>query len=240
MSEPDREAIYLQLRSLMEEMPALHMAPTPDMYRWLGRVAPLIELTCGQVLAIQFRAAMQDLGKFRSQSPETLLAIVYEALGRAEFLAPAAYRGSFIAAGHTLNALAAVANALSTAERDVLIVDPYADMKLLTDYAPTAPEKISMRILTSDKYIQSLKPAAERWAQQHGMDRPLEVRLAPAERLHDRLIIIDGKDVWELHQSFKDLAARSHTSLSKMMFPEISKEKIAAYEDLWAAATSLA
>jgi hypothetical protein len=78
-------------------MPDLRRAVTPDMYRWLGQVAHLIELTCGQTVAIQFRVAMQDVGKFQSTSSETLLAIVFEALGRAEYLAPASYSGSYIA-----------------------------------------------------------------------------------------------------------------------------------------------
>jgi hypothetical protein len=43
MSEPDREAIYLKLRSLIEEMPNLRMAVTEDTYRWLGRIALLID-----------------------------------------------------------------------------------------------------------------------------------------------------------------------------------------------------
>jgi hypothetical protein len=75
----------------------------------------------------------------------------------------------------------------------------------------------------------ALKPAAEHWRQQFGALRPLEVRLAPAKALHDRLIQVDGSTVWVLGQSFNGLATRAHTSLVRMDDPESAALKIAAY-----------
>ena len=71
-----------------------------------------------------------------------------QALAKAELHAPAELQGAFIAAGHSFDAFAAVAKALGTATGDVFIIDPYADAKLLTDYAPLAPETVSVRVLT--------------------------------------------------------------------------------------------
>jgi hypothetical protein len=121
------------------------------------------------------------------------------------------------------------------------MVDPYADAKALTDYAVLAHENVTIRLLsdTATCYQASLKPAAQHWRQQHGALRPLEVRLAPAKALHDRLIQVDGSTVWALGQSFKDLAARSHTSLVRMMDAEATALKIAAYESLWQDSTEL-
>ena len=56
-----------------------------------------------------------------------------------------------------------------------------------------APDAVAVRVLTDQAtYKNTLRPAAERWTQQFGPVRPLEVRLATAKTLHDRLILVDG------------------------------------------------
>jgi hypothetical protein len=72
--------------------------------------------------------------------------IMHRALARAELRAPVASQGAFIAAGNSFEAFAAVGKVLSAVTTDVLIVDPYADEKLLTDYAMQAPEGIGVRV----------------------------------------------------------------------------------------------
>ena len=160
---------------------------------------------------VAFRVASQKLqGVTRDMNAGTILAIAHQALARAGLHAPAELQGTFIAAGHSLDAFAAVGKALGMATTDVFIVDPYADAKLLTDYAVQAPDNVSVRVLAGPTYRTSLKPAAERWPQQ--MKQPLDVRLGAPRSLHDRLILIDGKTAFVLGQSFKDLATRAHTS----------------------------
>jgi hypothetical protein len=186
---------------------------------------------------VTFRVVSQNLqGVLRDTNAGTILAIAHQALARAELHAPAELQGAFIAAGHSFDAFAAVGMALGTATADVFIIDPYAEAKLLTDYALLAPETVSVRVLTEATYSKSLKPAAEHWRQQ--MKQPLEVRLGAPRTLHDRLILIDGKTAFVLGQSFKDLATRAHTSLVRMP-PDAGKLKIEAYERMWSSATAL-
>ena len=166
----------------------------------------------------------------------TIIAIAHQALARAELYAAAELQGAFIAAGHAFDAFAAVSKALGTATADVFIVDPYADAKVLTDYAVLAPDNVSVRILAEATYSNALKPAAQHWA--HQMKQPLAVRLGAPRSLHDRLILIDSKAAFVLGQSFKDLAARAHTSLVRMP-PDAGKLKIDAYELMWSSATPL-
>jgi hypothetical protein len=90
----------------------------------------------------------------------------------------------------------------------------------------------------SNKHKKTLKPAAEKWVKQFGQARSLEVRLAAANTLHDRLIVTDGTSVWTLGQSFNALAERSHTSLAKMD-PQSGTLNNAAYEAAWKAATPI-
>jgi hypothetical protein len=240
MPLPTPEALYLQLGSLVAEMPDLAHGPiTPEMNRWLGRAALLVQLArCDTGSVVALRVASQNLnGSLRQGNAQTIAVIVNQALAKAELLAPAASQGSFIAAGNTFDAFAMVGKALSEAKADVLMVDPYADATALTDYAMLAPETVSVRLLARADRKSLLKPAADRWVQQF-KDRPLTVRLAPAKTLHDRLILVDGKTAWVLGQSFNKLAERAHTSLVRMP-PEAASEKIEAYEAMWASAEPL-
>lgn len=75
-----------------------------------------------------------------------------------------------------------------------MLVDPYADDTLVSDFVALAPEGIPVYVLADAGAARpSLKPGAQRWTTQWGAKRPFEVRLAPAKSLHDRLIITDGR-----------------------------------------------
>jgi hypothetical protein len=78
----------------------------------------------------------------------------------------------------------------------------------------------------------------QRWAAQHGPKRPIEARATAPRLLHDRLIVVDDAKVWNVSQSFKDLAARSPASIT-VAPAEVASLKISAYADMWAAATPL-
>ncbi len=233
------EAVYMRLGGLIAETPDLKAEPTTGTHRWTAQVLALMEaanLVDATTLAF-FKVASQHLhGTQRAMNASTILSIAHQALAKAELAAPAELQGAFIAAGHFFDAFAAVSTALGTATTDVLIVDKYADARLLTHYAVLAPDSVSVRVLAGPMYSQSLKPAAEHWAKQ--MKQALEVRLAPPATLHDRAILIDGKTAFSLGQSFKDLVARSDTTLVRLP-SDAGSEKIEAYELLWSSATPL-
>lgn len=127
---------------------------------------------------------------------------------------------------------------LRTAKTDVLIIDAFADERLVSEYALLAPDSVAVRILSdAADYKPTLKPAADRWIKQWPA-RPLAVRLAPKKALHDRMIVIDGVVVWGLGQSFNRLAERAHTSLTKMD-AETAGRKISVYSAMWDSAAPL-
>jgi hypothetical protein len=137
------EVLYLQLGSLVAQMPDLANGPiTPEVNQWLGRAAALIAETSDQATAITFQNCAQFLAVNRAYNAQAIMAIIYSALAKAELKAPAAVQGTFIPAGHAFDAFAAVGKVLGTAKTDVLMVDPYADEKVLTDYALLAPEQV--------------------------------------------------------------------------------------------------
>jgi hypothetical protein len=160
-------------------------------------------------------------------------------LARAELAAPAETQGAFITVGEQFSAISAVSKILGNARDDVLIVDAYADATILTDFAVLAPETATIRVLGDEHSVKpSLRPAATRWAAQYKAVRPLDVRLAPARALHDRLIVTDGGSVWIFTQSLKDFAGRAPASIVKVPV-DIAAMKVAAYDAIWQDATPL-
>jgi hypothetical protein len=232
------EALYIQLGELITEMPGFQEYPlSGETHRWVGRAFALLEQTGVTMDAGAFKVAAEKASgpdiRRRDEGVETIKIILYRALGRVELRAPATLQGTFVPVGSPYDALMKVGQVLSAAAADVLIIDPYADEKLLNSYALLAPEKIALRVLSDQKgHKQSLKPVAEAWIEQYGALRPLEVRLASPGVLHDRLIIIDRRLAFDLGQSFNALAKRSPTSLIRSD-PETASLKIAAYEQLW-------
>jgi integrase len=154
-------------------------------------------------------------------------------------LTPVAGEGHFIGAGDVLDAYTAMGKVLGTAKVDVLIVDPYMDEKAVTDFAPLVSQGVTIRLLADAQGGKpTLGPAAKRWATQYGSAHPLEVRVAAARSLHDRLIVIDEQEAWILTQSLKDFAARSPASIVRVD-RQIAEMKIAAYEALWLGAQAV-
>ena len=236
------EQLYLQLGSSVAEMPDLASGPiTPEMNLWLGRAAALVEATGDTFGKIALTNAAQSLAiaPARGHNSQTIAAVVYQAFAKAELAAPAALQGTFIIAGHTFDAYAAVSKVLGTATTDLLMIDPYADAKIL-QYAVSAPEQVSVRILADQahRYWRSLRPAAE-----HGPKSSAQLALCRAaaapKTLHDRSILVDRATAWAVGQSFKDLAARSHMTLVRQQDPEATALSVAAFETMWNAATPL-
>jgi hypothetical protein len=147
---------------------------------------------------------------------------------------------AFIPAGGVFDGYQAVSKVAVSAKKHVLFIDPYGDDQLISDFVPLAPEGLPVFILSDEQYAKpGLKPAAERWVAQWQTKRPLEVRLAPARSLHDRLLVTDSTVAWVVGQSFKDLAKRAHSSLVRMD-QESGTLKINAHIEIWKAATKLA
>lgn len=238
----DPAALYQQLGELVATIPDLdHAWNTPEARRWLGRASALVEASGqGSAEVAIFNVASNGLGSVNHvMNVQTIAATVYRALARAELAAPPSVQGAFVPVGEPFTAMAAVAKVLEQATAWALMIDPYADANLLTEFATLAREGVQLMVL-ADKadHKPALKPAAAKWVQQYGQKRPLQIRLAPSKTLHDRLIIVDGREAWSVGQSFNALGKRSHTSLTRAD-AETTKLKIQAYGLMWTAAEKM-
>lgn len=231
-----RQQQYQELGALIATTPILDDENlTAEKLTWLGRVSVLVDALSGPADSVSFNVASDNLyGIRRRQNAQQILAILHRAFARAEALAPAGVRGAFIPAGAQFTAYQVIGRVLEQATRDVLVVDPYLNDVAVREFVPLAPPGTAIRLLGSDRerVIDTLRAAHERWQQQYGHDRPLEVRIAARRDVHDRLIVIDGRSVYSLTQSLKDFAARANATAMEEM-QEIAGPKIEAYEEIW-------
>jgi hypothetical protein len=236
------EILYLQLGQLVADMPDFgDTGPIGDeVNSWLGRATALLDQCEDASDRMTFRLAAQGLsGLGHKRQVQTIKAIVYAALARSEIAAPAGTQGRFIPAGGEFDAFAAFGKVVQAANREILIVDPYSDEILLSDFAIQVKEGVNVKILTDHEYYKpTLKPAMERWNNQYGSIRPIEIRKTSRKKLHDRLIFVDQTVVWNLGQSLNMIAKRAPTSILKLDH-ETAKLKISAYEQMWSEATDI-
>jgi hypothetical protein len=240
----DPTSLYVRLGAAIATMPELGYNPAPDVMRWLGQAYALVEALGDAGDVVLFKRAMDSLStevytdKIQA-SARTVVSILHRSLARAEIQAPAAAQGAFIPAGNAFDALVAVGNVLSQAKNTLLIVDPYADEKLLTDFVPSAAEGVQINVLSDEKSVKpSFAPAVKRWQSQYQSIRPLTARISPPRLLHDRLIIVDGSSVWIATQSFNAIASRSPASIVRVDGDAVQL-KIDAYGTIWAAANPI-
>lgn len=249
MSNTERagdEALYHRLVCLREEMPWDDLR-RPACTRWLGRAIAVVEesgctaelVTLRTEIAGLFRPSLYAGVPLLDTTPHAIAVAIDTVIAKVELRLPVQAQGAFIPTGGVHDAFQAIATAVRPAKSDVLFVDPYADEKIIGEFATLVPEHVQVRVLADASRPQpSLKPAAERWIAQHPT-RPLQVRRAAARALHDRLIVVDEKIAWAVGQSFKDLVNRSPSSLLRVD-PETAALKVSAYKAIWDASTPVA
>lgn len=241
LSAAEAEKLYLMVGQLIREMPTIPNGPlTHDQQKWLGQASATVDAAGDLLDTTRLEVAIQSLqGALHASSVQTIAIVLHKTLARLEMQIPVSARGGFIPAGNAFDALAALAKVLGSAKTDALIVDPYMDEKTLIEFAPSANETVAIRLLADTANVKgSLKPAAAKWSAQYGSKRPLDARLAPSRSLHDRLIIIDATTAYTLTQSLNAFATRAPASVVRVD-PETGRLKIAAYADIWNAATPL-
>lgn len=208
------EALYLQLGRLIADMPNFG-GPGPvsnETNAWLGRAAALVDQHGDVADNVSFKVAAQNLsGLLHEGNVQTIKSIVHAALSRAELAAPLSVQGTFIQAGGTFDAFVAFGKAVESATKDVMIVDPYADAKALTDFAVQTPEGVAVRVLADAEYrkgtldrelassARCLAPFGGPADAQEGAARPFDLRRQQA-----------GVDPWPVSERDRGPCADQH------------------------------
>jgi hypothetical protein len=228
------EELYRRIGRLLENVPDLSRVgdlPT-DLMQWFARANALVEASGDSTAEMRMRMEINDLlGPRAFEASKKALMILYNVFANVELRAPASAQGAFIPAGNAFDAFAAITKILSSAKRDILIVDPYMDETILTEFSGAVGSGVTLRLLSHKASAkQTFAPATRHWIQQN-FGSPLQSRLAPTRALHDRAMFIDHKIAWTLTQSIKDFAKRSPAEIVRA--DDIAPLKIAAYDDIW-------
>lgn len=240
------QALYHQIGRLLADQPDLVAfdekwnLPTATI-TWLAQATALVKATGDLSLTVRIDNAVKQLvGTFQTDNhARDIVLILNQVLATLELQLPAGARGAFVTPGASLDAYAALSKIIAAASRSVLIVDPYMDVTAVTEVAELAPSGVGVQLLSDAGSVKAtLKPAADRWVQQYGAGRPLEVRATAPRALHDRLIITDATVVWILTQSLKDFAKRSPATIQRAD-PDLALMKTEAFKAIWDAATPL-
>jgi len=233
--------LYFRLGQLLAEMPDLATEPTTlEAASWLERAFEALEASGSLADVFQLRVAAENLsGGIRARHAETIAEILRRALVKVEPEVPLEVQGTFIIAKTAADAFVAVQRILATTENNVMLVDPQADARALTDIAVLVPDRIVVRVLADqDAHNGSLRSATQRWMRQFGKARPLYVRLAASGTLVDTLILVDGTTAWALRQPLSKIGRSSYTSLVRMP-PDTTSAMMNTYAARWRAAWAI-
>lgn len=234
----DSQELYVRIGRLIAEAPDLRR-PSPEHHAWVSKVVAVIEATGD----LRDSKDVRDAAEYFDVHPEIYYKsfgpLLQRALARAELAAPASATGAFIAAGSPMDAMTAVGKVFKAATTKLLVVDPYMDETILTDFAVMVGQGVELQLLSDAATAKpSLVPSVRRWSAQYGASRPVQARQTAPRMLHDRIIIADDSKVWDVTQSFKDFAARSPASIVAVP-SDLANLKVAAYANIWTAATIL-
>ncbi|HEX7820496.1 MAG TPA: hypothetical protein VF463_07735 [Sphingobium sp.] len=229
------EERYAHLKEIARTFPDFGSLATtplhnPAIAEWLGRLHTLVADGGGAAEAAILMVAGDGLcSALHDRNVVKITNTLHRALARAEQATPLQARGAFLAPGNAHDALTAISSIIEIAERRVVMIDPYMNDKVLSHFALFASEGVEIALLAAvGRAKPTLLPAARAWRTQYGATRPVDYRLAPAGQLHDRLIIVDDSTVWDVSQSFADLAARSPATLAKSA-NDLAAMKVEAY-----------
>jgi hypothetical protein len=240
-AKSNARTLYFELGRLIAEMPELASGPiTPEVQRWLASANSIAKSSGSLTEPLQLTVASENLdGPSRARNAETITNILHRMFIQAEANAPREIRGSVLLIGGSLDAHRAIRRLLATASSDAFLIEPDAAGKILADFAILAPERTTVRLLADEaEYRPSLIGGVQRWQQRFGNSRNLMVRVASANTLYERLILLDAERAWVLGAPFSQLAKRTHTTLVRMR-PEEEARKIELYAEIWEEAKPL-
>jgi hypothetical protein len=230
------------LRALLEEIPDYNPSIPPPrvVNEWMGRAQAIVKrysVSEGQQLEKVITSLIQDvLTSSREEKWGTIVFIVSRVKNDVELRLTEMSGGKVQAfgAGAVYDLFRQLTNALSSATKTLMIIDPYMDDQIFDRYLSSLPPSIATNLLVR-RYAPNVKAAAELFRLQYSA-RSLEVR--SSDKLHDRLIFADDEICWILGQSIKDAAISKPTYFGPLS-PDVSQLKLAYYKEIWGAATAV-
>ena len=229
------EILLAQIRALLERAPNYdeYIGDSKEHMIWLSQAHALVA-KCDMVEAIQLKLEWNKLGSniFGPDAYNKILAILHRVMASLELEVPADAEITF-GSGEVYNFFRALNKVIASAEKSIFIIDPYLDDTVFDHYLNAREPTVVVRLLIGPRSKQ-IKPAAAKYLAQYGS--VLEVK--QSNKIHDRVIFIDGYACWILGQSIKDAAKAKPTYLAPLS-PDVVTEKLQDYEAIWQVANAI-
>src|SRR5262249_33821511 len=141
---------------------------TAEQQQWLARARALIYETGELTLRTGFAQVIGHInGPGRMNMLPLIMQNLYDALALAAVNALPSAQGAVIPVKNSFDAFAAINRILQSATSDVLIVDPYLDETILTEFGGSILGSVPLRLLSDQATVKpSLAPAAKAWVEQ--------------------------------------------------------------------------
>ena len=224
-----------QLRALLSRAPDFnaYRPASAEHQLWLGQAHALIaRWNTSEAISFKFAADFLGFKTNRDYNIAQIFGSLHRAAADLELKLPSS-AGQAFGPGAIYDFFKALNSILSSAQKSLLLVDPYMDDSVFDIYLSSLPKNMAVRLLIAN-YSAKVKPAAEKYVAQYGAS--LQVRKSSA--FHDRLVFVDGSECWVMGQSIKDAAAQKPTYLAPLS-PDVATPKCLVYEDIWSHATAI-
>jgi hypothetical protein len=235
----EKHILLFKLKEALESAPefgdrAVFEVNTPQR-RWLAEVGALLS-RLGTDHQLGFRSKYATLARYWKPAINQIQGQVLDAIeelkleleldGRTEF-------GSAYAPGDLYRFFADLKGIIETAEKTIMVIDPYFDGSAFDAYLSSSASSISIEIL-ADRYAEDIAGYVVKHRAQYGSS----IALRSSTELHDRLLLIDDDIAWIMGGSIKD-AGKKATYLIPLATP-ISASKKKIYGEIWDRATHIA
>jgi hypothetical protein len=230
------KVLLAELRTLADTMPdfGAFKAWSREHHEWTAKTAALIHLwdqTEGERVTKGIR---EDLGStfssYHNMAISRMVSALHRAIKTLELSGVAQQGGLMFGPGAVYDFFKALNDLLSSATKNVFVIDPYLDDEVFDTYLVSTSKSIQVRLLTKHK-ASNLKAALNKFIAQTGMT--IEIR--ESATIHDRVIFVDERSCWVLGQSIKDAAKTKPTYLAPLDHDTVLL-KLSVYEDIWKSA----
>ncbi|HET9130313.1 MAG TPA: hypothetical protein VFO86_05155 [Terriglobia bacterium] len=225
-------ALLEELRALGETAPSFdHCTPTSQIQqRWLGKGYALLTMW-NMEEANTFKASMDVLGAelLRANGLTKIFGILYRAIADLEMQPTTAGAGAS-GPGAAYDFAKVLKELLASAAELILIVDPAPDEQFFAGFLSTVQPKVIVQLLVREK-AEALKSAMDAFVAQ----KNISIELRESNRVHDRIVCIDGRSCWIAGQPMK-VSVRSRQSYLAPLPYEVAKHKLDYYQDAWQSA----
>ena len=229
------EVLLAQLRALLERAPDFerYSPMSRDHAMWLGQAHALIS-RWDELQSIMFQVSADALPSTltRQSNVAKIFGAIHRAIADLELRIPQKGQATF-AAGEVYDFFRELNKVIESADKSIYIVDPYLDASVFDQYLTSRKPNVTVRLLLNNN-ADNVKVAAEKYIQQHGK----MIDLRKSNKIHDRVIFIDGYVCWIIGQSLKDAAKAKPTYLVPLA-PDVVAAKLQDYEAIWTSAAPI-